>query len=250
MCFYHVLSKVGEYIYPSDHSLVRRLPFGLYLKSCVRSQQNEAVALQLVEKYTSVPVPLWIDDYEENGSTTLIMTSVRGRSLQRVFHRISYQEREQLSTDLKRIISELRHIPNQTRYCFANTLGGALFDYRVGEFGPFIQASDFHKHLLPEHTSTETRQAAALVHSRHQASFFTHADLNWTNILIDQGRLSGLVDWECAGYFPGYWEFTKAMYGIMNNEDMEKIVGDTFDQDYTDELEVERKLWRESPWGI
>lgn len=250
VCFYHILSKVGEYIYPSDHALVHRLPFGLYSKSCTRSQRNEAVALQLVEKYTSIPAPLWFDDYEENGSTTLITTAVQGQPLQSVFHRLSYQEREQLSKDLKMIICELRRIPNQTPYRFASTLGNAIFDYRIGEFGPFNEASDFHKSLIPEHTTTETRQAATPIHSRHHSSFFTHADINWTNILIDQGRLAALVDWECAGYFPVYWEFTKAMYGIINNDAMEKVVRDTFDEDYTDELEVERKLWRESPWGI
>ncbi|EED15558.1 conserved hypothetical protein [Talaromyces stipitatus ATCC 10500] len=242
------MSKVGKYFYPSDHALVRRLPFGLYLKSCARSGQNEAVALQLVEEYTSVPAPLWIDDYEENGNIILIMTSVRGQPLRSVFHRLSYQEREQLSKDLKTIICELRRIPNQTPYRFANTLGSALFDHRVGKFGPFIQASGFHKHLIPEHTPAETRRAVTPIHSRHHSSFFTHADINWSNIFIDQGRLVALVDWECAGYYPEYWEFTKAMYGIINDEAMEKIVRDTFDQDYTDELEVEEKLWRESPW--
>lgn len=248
--FYDIMSKVGKYFYPSDHALVRQLPFGLYWKSCGRSGQNEAVALQLVEKYTSVLAPLWIDDYEENGNTTLIMTSVPGQPLQSVFHRLSYQEREQLSKDLKIIISELRRIPNRTPYRFANTLGRALFDYRVGEFGPFVHASDFHKYLIPEYTPAETRKAIAPIHSRHHSSVFTHADINWTNILIDQGRLTGLVDWECAGYYPEYWEFTKAMYGIINDEAMEKVVHGTFDQDYTDELEVEKKLWKESPWGI
>jgi aminoglycoside phosphotransferase (APT) family kinase protein len=148
------------------------------------------------------------------------------------------------------IIRQLPRIPNQTPYRFANTLGGALFDYRVGEFGPFTQALDFHKHLIPEYMQTETRRAITMIHSCHNRSFFTHADINWTNILVGQGRLAALVDWECAGYFPEYWEFTKAMYGIMNDEAVEKVMRDAFDQDYGDELKVEQKLWRVSPWGI
>ena len=34
-----------------------------------------------------------------------------------------------------------------------------------------------------------TRRSFFPIHSRHNSSFFTHADINWTNILVDQGRL-------------------------------------------------------------
>jgi hypothetical protein len=40
------------------------------------------------------------------------------------------------------------------------------------------------------------------------------------------------------------------MYGIINDKAMEKIVRETFDQDYTDELEVEKRLWRDSLRGF
>ncbi|KAE8319330.1 kinase-like domain-containing protein [Aspergillus transmontanensis] len=249
--FYRIMSELGKYLYPSDGVLARRLPFGLYIKNCARSQQNEAVALRLVEEHTSAPAPLWVDDHEEDGNTTLIMTQVQGQTLDRVLHRLSYQEREQLSKDLKVFVRQIRCIPNHTPFRFANTFGDALYDHRVGgEFGPFAETSDFTTYLIPEHTSSETRNAITPVLSRPYKSFFSHADLHSTNILISQGRLSGVVDWECAGYFPEYWEFTKAIFGIINNEALERIMRDAFDEDYGDELDIERTLWRESPFGI
>ncbi|KAE8336393.1 hypothetical protein BDV24DRAFT_141939 [Aspergillus arachidicola] len=179
------------------------------------------------------------------------MTQVQGQTLDRVLHRLSYQEREQLSKDLKVFVRQIRCIPNHTPFRFANTFGDALYDHRVGgEFGPFAETSDFTTYLIPEHTSSETRNAITPVLSRPYKSFFSHADLHSTNILISQGRLSGVVDWECAGYFPEYWEFTKAIFGIINNEALERIMRDAFDEDYGDELDVERTLWRESPFGI
>lgn len=42
--------------------------------------------------------------------------------------------------------------------------------------------------------------------------FFAHADLNPANVLIHNGRLSGFVDWEFAGWYPEHWEYTKACY--------------------------------------
>lgn len=50
---------------------------------------------------------------------------------------------------------------------------------------------------------------------------FTHADVNPRNILIDlynlpgrtrDSRVSGIVDWEFAGFYPEYWEYTKSLF--------------------------------------
>lgn len=209
------------------------------------------MALQLVEGYTSIPAPLWIDDYEESGDTILIMTQVEGQTLSSVLHRLSYQEREQLSKDLKITVQQLRRVPNRTPYRFANTLGGALVDHRAGKSGPFNEESDFNSHLTyNRYVGNNLRAAVAPVHSRQHQSFFTHGDLHSANVLMSQGRLAGIVDWECAGYFPEYWEFTKALYCIFGDKRLEKIVRDAFDEDYEDELRAERTLWRAAPYGL
>ncbi len=32
---------------------------------------------------------------------------------------------------------------------------------------------------------------------------------------MDQcGRVTGIVDWECAGWYPEYWEYTKAHFAV------------------------------------
>lgn len=61
--------KVGRYLYgPSRSPGVQVVPFGLVIKHCVRSPQNEPNALKLVEQYTSVPAPRLVDvwEYQEN----------------------------------------------------------------------------------------------------------------------------------------------------------------------------------------
>ncbi|KAJ5674511.1 uncharacterized protein N7477_004445 [Penicillium maclennaniae] len=37
---------------------------------------------------------------------------------------------------------------------------------------------------------------------------FTHSDLTNVNIMLDNGSLAGILDWEPSGYFPVRWEFT------------------------------------------
>ena len=42
---------------------------------------------------------------------------------------------------------------------------------------------------------------------------FTHADLAPYNIMVDEGHVVGIVDWQDAGWYPEYWEYVTTMYG-------------------------------------
>lgn len=250
---YRVLLKLSSHLYPHSFTgLVHQLPFGLYAKECIRSSRNEAETLRLVEQYTSIPAPLWVDDYQGT-HPVLIMTALPGQTLEAVFHRLSYSEREQLSKDLKIVLSQLRHIPNQTLYAFGNSHGGPLKDHRFpsGTCGPFRLISEFNAFLVHSYVRKETKDKIAAVHTRPYRSVFSHADLHPSNILIDRGRLSGIVDWECAGFYPEYWEFTKLMYGAERFPEIQRIIRDAFTEDnYEGELEAERLLWNDTPPGI
>ncbi|PYH90220.1 hypothetical protein BO71DRAFT_422453 [Aspergillus ellipticus CBS 707.79] len=194
---YRVLLKVGSHLYPRSFTgLVHQLPFGLYAKECHRSPCNEAEALLLVETYTSIPAPLWVDDYPGTRHQVLMMTAIPGQPLEAVFHRLSYAERKQLSEDLKNALSQLQCIPIRTPYRFGNSHGGPLMDHRFpsGTCGPFQQIFDFNAFLVHRYVRTETKTKIAAVHSRPYRSVFTHADLHASNIMLDRGRLSGIVD--------------------------------------------------------
>ncbi|GIJ98601.1 hypothetical protein Aspvir_000719 [Aspergillus viridinutans] len=251
---YRVLLKLGSHLYPrSSAGLVHRLPFGLFAKECKRSHPNEAEALRLVERYTSIPAPLWVDEYQGSRHPVLIMTAVPGQTLGAVFHRLSYSEREQLSKDLKSVLSQLRCVPNQTSYLFCNCHGGPLKDHRFpsGTCGPFNLVSEFNAFLVHRYVRKGTKDKIAAVHARPYRSVFTHADLHPSNILIDRGRLSGIVDWECAGFYPEYWEFTKLMYGAERFPEIRQIIRDAFtEDDYQEELEAETLLWNDTPVGV
>ncbi|OJJ51788.1 hypothetical protein ASPZODRAFT_467123 [Penicilliopsis zonata CBS 506.65] len=250
---YRVLLKLGSHLYPRSFTgLVHRLPLGLYAKECNPSPCDEGETLRLVEQYTSIPSPLWVDDYQGT-HPVLIMTAVPGQTLEAVFHRLSYLEREQLSRDLKTVLSQLRCVPNRTSYVFGNSHGGPLKDHRFpsGTCGPFHLISEFNAFLVHNYVRKETKDKISAVHSRQYRSVFTHADLHPSNILIDRGRLAGIVDWECAGFYPEYWEFTKLMYGAERFPEIQQIIHDAFTEDcYEEELEAERLLWNDTPPGL
>lgn len=191
---YHLI-KIGDYLYPRSFTgLAHRLPLGLYAKECHRSPGNEIETLRQVEKYTSIPAPLWVDDYE-GAHRILIMTAVPGQTLGSVFHRLSYPERKQFSKNLKDYVSQKRCVPNLTSYLFGNSLGGQLKDHRFpsGTCGPFDSGFYFNAFLVHRYVARRQRIRFA-VHGRTYKSFITHADLHLSNIIIDRGRLAEIVD--------------------------------------------------------
>ncbi|BCS25457.1 uncharacterized protein APUU_50168A [Aspergillus puulaauensis] len=130
--------------------------------------------------------------------------------IQEVCHLMSYAERDGFANDIKDCVEQLRKLPNFSPYLICNSLGGAITDHRIpGDTGgPFKTETEFNDHLSS--------------HLRH--FYFTHSDFHPTNLLVERGRLSAIVDWESAGFRPEYWEFAKAMYGTMGGG----VMGDIF----------------------
>ena len=85
-------------------------------------------------------------------------------------------------------------------------------------------------------------------HSVKHDIVFTHGDLNLRNILVDDdGKIFGNVDWECAGWYPEYWEYTKAHFSARYTI---RWTADVIDQDflgYRNELQVEGILSSMAP---
>jgi aminoglycoside phosphotransferase (APT) family kinase protein len=222
------------------------------LKQCVRSQQNEPTSLRLIERYTSIPAPRVVDVGEYSDTTYLVMTRLCGQMLDEVLHLMSYTERDLLADDLGSYAMQLRKIPNHTEFLFCNSLGGPVVDHRIpdGSGGPFHSESDFNAHLT-SHLGCSPAEVVGeknVLQGHH--SYFTHSDLHCTNLLVDRGRLSGIIDWECSGYMPEYWDFTKAMYSARRDPILESIFRRAFRHRYESELNVERKFWFYTPFGV
>lgn len=53
-----------------------------------------------------------------------------------------------------------------------------------------------------------------MIHMQDQEKhkvYFTHGDVSSSNILVRDGKVVSLVDWEMAGWFPEYWAYTTSM---------------------------------------
>ncbi|KAI0840596.1 hypothetical protein F5Y06DRAFT_243785 [Hypoxylon sp. FL0890] len=266
---YGTLRKLGKWLYgkPNDHANVQRVPFGLYLKyhGEADSPRNEFNALQMVRRYTSIPVPEVLDVVFEKGDASdpfsypgayLLITRVPGLPLSRCLNILSDRDVERIGSQLKHYVAQLRDIPHLVKsdIAISNTRGEACRDHRISganPVGPFADEAAFSQML--RFSENPARRGHKIV--------FTHADLNPRNILVDQTvqsdgsigwTVTGIVDWETAGYYPEYWEYTKAMFEGFRwprrHNDMVQEVFSDFG-DYSQELQVEKESW-ESGDGV
>ncbi|KAG6256858.1 hypothetical protein E4U23_000403 [Claviceps purpurea] len=253
---YQGLAFLGAHMYgPSCSFKVQRLPFGLHLKTTPTRRYpmlaNEFAALQLVRRHTNVPVPSALDLVSDSENSYLLTTTVRGVPLGRCIDTLSHDEVTTLVGDLQECLSKLRAIPKEVapKYAITNALGKACYDGRLitgsdydearGDFfGPFVDEDDFN----------DTLRCGALpnvVHRSGHEIVLTHGDLNMRNIMMHNGRLSGFIDWETCGWYPDYWDYTKAHFITKIHRRWLKIVDAVFEKlgNFEAELAVERQLW-------
>jgi hypothetical protein len=86
--------------------------------------------------------------------------------------------------------------------------------------GPFENEAALHEYLLKPASShsfasrekyEETLALARRIQERPHQVVFTHGDFKEHNVLVDDdSNLTGWLDWESAGWYPEYWEFTTA----------------------------------------
>lgn len=253
---YRCLGFIGAHLYGSSCSLkVQQLPFGIYLKTASeqwhRGLANEYGALQLVRRHSRIPVPRPLDFVSSTDTSYLLTSRVPCLPLGMCIDTLSENEVHTLVYDLRRCLEELRAIRKEVTpsHAISNALGEACYDYRIvagteydeerGYFiGPFIDEEEFNRTL-------QVGALPGVSHCSGHKIVFTHGDLNMRNVLVHNGRLSGIVDWENSGWFPEYWDYTKAHYITKLNKRWLKMIDEVFEQfgDFQNELATERQFW-------
>ena len=265
---YKILRKVGHRIYgrPNAYEPVQRLPFGLYLKYSGDPDgfRNEFNALQIVRRYTSVPVPQPLDlvimptesdDPFYSHDVYLLTSRVPGIPLSRCQDMLSDRDGAEFVAQMQEYLTQIRAIPKAVslEHAICDTLGGSCRDPRISDgnpVGPFVDEAAFNQVLRnPDDPSRRGHKAV-----------FTHADLNPRNILADRiirpdgtrgWTVTGIVDWENSGYYPEYWDYTKAFFeGFRCNQRWRDFMHEIFKPfgNFSKELEVEKRSWEEGDY--
>lgn len=201
------------------------LPFGLVLKWTDRSRIEEAQAMQVM-RAAGFPVPRVIcyaeHPWKRHAPISILMTRMPGREFNDVYDSLQPEELEMVLKELKMFLDTMRSWRNPwgtSRICSVSggVIRGSRIPFHLG--GPFDDEEQLNDYLI-DPASTEgyktplayekaLSRAKALRSIPHKI-VFTHGDLASHNILVHNGHLSAILDWEAAGWLPEYWEFTTA----------------------------------------
>ena len=174
-----------------------------------------------------LPVPRFLS-YGSHGDTlpgSILMTRIPGVTLDMVMDTLSEAELSTIATELESMLRHMRSFANPYGSSVCGVDGGSIRSPRVSGqcIGPSPDIRSFHHELLVpasikwwagredtfRHHVATYEQMLSMSHS----IVFTHGDLMDHNIMVQDGHITGIIDWETAGWLPDYWEFTTALRG-------------------------------------
>ncbi|KAJ4364957.1 hypothetical protein N0V83_008573 [Neocucurbitaria cava] len=209
---------------------------------------GEASTMQFVAKHTSVPVPRVYCAFAKHNRAYIVMERIHGEPVGAGWFKRSEGSRTKILNQLKNMIEEMRRITPPEGIGVAHVDGGPLYDFRLpgtsNHFGPFRTIQDFHRHLRggleahPDH-KPEISELIFKQDNVRSRPVFTHGDLSSLNVLASGDEVVGIVDWETAGWYPSYWEYTTAWNVNPQNQFWQKEV-DKFLHPVPIELEMEK----------
>ena len=189
---------------------------------CVKYGQRidlvEAQTMVFVARNTILPVLKVYCAFVHKGCTYILMERINGQPLGKSWVQRSPASKLLVLECLKKLVSQMRCLHTDSN-CIRSVTGGSLYDPRMpttaGRFGPFENVQQFHCYLrngIQAHSNHDADITKLIIlHSREwDAPTFTHGDLSSLNIPVRGDDVVGIIDWETAGWYPSYWEFTTA----------------------------------------
>jgi len=192
---------------------------------------KQAESTSFVALNTTIPVPTIVNASTYDGEDYIFMTRVRGTPLSECIRSFSEKELDTIAMELRGYLDQLRNlcIEEFEESKFIGSLGrGECMDkiFRAGTRhpGPFNTELEMYENICDrwlDLRSWGNNKPDNYIHilrrmyqeNSHHAIKFTHGDLSPCNILVENGHVTGILDWEEAGWYPEYWEYIKAMQG-------------------------------------
>lgn len=179
----------------------------------VNDVPNEALALRFVKAHTTIPVPKLIScDWDR-----ITMEYIEGQTLQQAWRTLTPSQRSGVLAQLSDYIAQMRSV----RGIYLGRLNGegvVVPSTVTRSGGPFQTIGEFHNWLAnplkrPNGKSVYWHQITTQLGADYPI-IFTHGDIAARNIMIRDGRIVAILDWELAGWYPEYWEYVYAMKGL------------------------------------
>ncbi|KAI9376151.1 kinase-like protein [Aspergillus egyptiacus] len=157
--------------------------------------------MRFIAKNTTIPIPKVLDVEETPGGAD------------KAWPEMDAAHKSTTAQELAGYVNQLRSLRGD--YIGAADRGKAVIGNSVHhEGGPFEDEDQFNQFLFSKilpNVPSALRCFATGAFTNNHSIVFAHGDLSPSNILVDgQGHITGLIDWENAGWYPEYWEHARA----------------------------------------
>uniref|UniRef100_A0A0B7KC47 Aminoglycoside phosphotransferase domain-containing protein n=1 Tax=Bionectria ochroleuca TaxID=29856 RepID=A0A0B7KC47_BIOOC len=175
------------------------------VKSGKRIAIGEAEALK-VAALAGIPAPRFLEANTTPDGRSIRMSYVHGESPDTLWPSMTVNQKKDIASQLRIIIEQMRSVTPP-----ANLIGACD--------GTEIR---------------DTRAFTRRLRTNHRV-VLTHCDLAPRNILVQEGKIQGLVDWEDSGWYPEYWEYVK-FFQRPADKDWKLYAQEIFPELYHEEL--------------
>ncbi|GJJ14379.1 hypothetical protein Clacol_008643 [Clathrus columnatus] len=199
-----------------------RLAGGVLIMKVEEHDHNtEGASLQLLNRSgLNLPIPKLVDYFFDRGKTYTIMTRIPGQSLKEVWDKLSDSELHAINTDISNVLYHLWTLQQPASDAGKVMMGATghglpnAINQFHSELGPCSSILDLYYNFsthpregnswTPEDYTKAYPEAVATVSADRVV--WVHTDLRPYNILVRNGRLSGIIDWENSGWLPCHWQ--------------------------------------------
>lgn len=156
------------------------------------------------------------------------MKKCSGVPLCNVFDGLTSDEKRCVLLQLRGFMDELRSLGPPKPGQVGSTEYGPFDDERLhgSALGPFENLGEFHKAIGGGFNyptgHEECDEMIIAQNSRVYEIMFTHGDLAFRHVYYLDGKITGIIDWETAGWLPDYWEYAMAWDSCWDNPDLRK----------------------------
>lgn len=242
---------------PFDNQIAP-LPFGLLLKWSDGTRLEEVLATKVC-RAAGIPTPKILcygdQPMTPHAPVSFLMTRLPGCEVGQVYKSLSPEAKATFIKEIKTYLNLIRQWESpwgEEKVC--SIIGGPIRSIRVPNnlVGPCDAGQELHNYLLsPARNSFDSeeeyeehlKRARKLRSLQRPGVKFTHGDLKRHNILVDnEGHVTGFIDWESAGWYPEFWEYTTAMRYVLKNSGWWDVLMELGCDKYLEEEECESSL--------
>jgi aminoglycoside phosphotransferase (APT) family kinase protein len=178
-----------------------------------------------LQQKTTIPLPKIAVDWDDGERHFIVTERIPGEPLSESWAKMSTDERESIAKQVADYLLQLRSIHSARMQGLNDETIYSAYLFRNGyglPHGPLSSNDELWADMdvalkeVPEDVRLQLRKGMPPA----EPFTFTHGDLTIVNIMVQDGRVTGILDWESSGFFPVWWEFTCAGIGL-SEEDVE-----------------------------